>query len=212
MTPTALLLTVLWAISSHRDSQSATELLENGIYAEDTQGDLDRAIRFYREVLTASHAERSIAAHALLRLGMCHFKSGRVGDAQAAFKRLASRYPEQKTILAQIPATTTQTTVSPERARRIGLFLSRVLRHDPAAAGVLLDAGGWVAIDRLLSGAALRDFPIEREEFDEVVRTSDKRRFTISQDCAYVRANYGHSVAVDLQLSPEGHANTTSSH
>jgi putative RNA 2'-phosphotransferase len=43
---------------------------------------------------------------------------------------------------------------------------------------------------------------IDRVELDEVVRTSDKRRFVISSDRLRIRANQGHSVSVNLGLQP----------
>jgi putative RNA 2'-phosphotransferase len=87
------------------------------------------------------------------------------------------------------------------RAQRVGRFLSLVLRHQPDAADVALDAFGWVAVDVLLAGAARRGFPIERAELDEVVRTNDKQRFAVSEDGQRIRASQGHSVAVDLGLA-----------
>jgi putative RNA 2'-phosphotransferase len=89
-----------------------------------------------------------------------------------------------------------------ERAVRLSKFLSLVLRHEPAAAGVALDPEGWVGIDDLLAGMARRGLPINRTELDEVVRTSDKHRFAISPDHRRIRANQGHSVSVDLGLQP----------
>ena len=33
-------------------------------------------------------------------------------------------------------------------------FMSLILRHDPAAAGIALDANGWAVIDEMLAGMA----------------------------------------------------------
>jgi putative RNA 2'-phosphotransferase len=90
-----------------------------------------------------------------------------------------------------------------ERATRISKFLSLVLRHSPAAAGVTLDAEGWVAVEDLLVGAAHRGDSFTRAELEEVVQTSDKQRFIFSLDAQRIRANQGHSVFVDLGLTPE---------
>ncbi len=86
------------------------------------------------------------------------------------------------------------------RRTRISKFLSLVLRHRPAAAGVALDAEGWVGVDDLLAGVARHGMPIGRDELDEVVATNDKRRFSVSSDGQRIRANQGHSLAVDLGL------------
>jgi len=89
------------------------------------------------------------------------------------------------------------------RATSISKYLSLVLRHDPAAAGVTLDAEGWVGVDDLLAGAARHGFSFTRAELEEVVQTNEKQRFTLSHDSQRIRASQGHSVSVDLGLTPE---------
>jgi len=77
-------------------------------------------------------------------------------------------------------------------------LLSLVLRHDPAVAGVTLDAQGWVDVDALLAGLAAARRPLALAELEEIVATSDKRRFELSDDGKRIRATQGHSVPVDL--------------
>ncbi|MBI2394056.1 MAG: RNA 2'-phosphotransferase [Deltaproteobacteria bacterium] len=79
-------------------------------------------------------------------------------------------------------------------------FLSYVLRHHPAAIGITLDEAGWVAVDALLDALRAHGRPLEREQLEEIVRTSDKQRFALEH--GRIRAHQGHSVAVDLALSP----------
>jgi putative RNA 2'-phosphotransferase len=88
--------------------------------------------------------------------------------------------------------------IKKERATSISKYLSLVLRHDPAAAGVTLDAEGWVSVEELLAGAARHGHSFTRAELDEVVQKSDKQRFAFSLDAQRIRANQGHSVSVDL--------------
>lgn len=87
-----------------------------------------------------------------------------------------------------------------KRLVRVSKYLSRHLRHDPRRLGLTLELGGWVPVDALLSAAARAGFGISRDELDMVIATSDKQRFSLSEDGARIRANQGHSVAVDLQL------------
>jgi putative RNA 2'-phosphotransferase len=84
----------------------------------------------------------------------------------------------------------------------ISKFLSYVLRHKPQAVGIVLDAEGWVAIEELLSAASRDGRSITRQQLDEVVATNDKKRFSISSDGQQIRANQGHSIEVDLNLTP----------
>jgi len=85
---------------------------------------------------------------------------------------------------------------------RTSKFLSLVLRHEPGKIGLQLDPQGWVSIDELLAKAA-RHLPLTNELLHEVVRTSDKQRFAISEDGTRIRANQGHSVPVELGLAPQ---------
>lgn len=79
-------------------------------------------------------------------------------------------------------------------------FLSLVLRHHPDRIGLSLSPEGWVEVETLLAAAAGAGHGIDREVLEEVVRSNDKRRFCFSDDGLRIRANQGHSVAVDLQL------------
>ena len=44
---------------------------------------------------------------------------------------------------------------------------------------------------------------LSRELIEEVVATNDKQRFALSEDGRLIRANQGHSIAVDLGLAPQ---------
>lgn len=81
-------------------------------------------------------------------------------------------------------------------------FLSLILRHEPHLVGIHLSEGGWVRVDELLARCAQASKPISLELLKEVVETSDKRRFALSEDGLFIRANQGHSVEIELGLSP----------
>jgi putative RNA 2'-phosphotransferase len=85
---------------------------------------------------------------------------------------------------------------------QLSKFLSFVLRHKPDAIGLALDPQGWVGIDELIEKANAARTPFTREELLHVVKTSDKKRFSISTDGLRIRAAQGHSVSVELGLSP----------
>ena len=82
-------------------------------------------------------------------------------------------------------------------------FLSFVLRHKPDAIGLTLDPQGWVSIDELVEKGNAAGTRLGREELLHVVATSDKKRFSVSDDGQRIRAAQGHSVAVELGLSPQ---------
>lgn len=80
--------------------------------------------------------------------------------------------------------------------------LTYALRHAPHSLGLELDTGGWADVDDLLRGLRSAGLMVSRTELAEVVRTSDKQRFAYDATGTRIRANQGHSVAVDLQLEP----------
>jgi putative RNA 2'-phosphotransferase len=85
---------------------------------------------------------------------------------------------------------------------QLSKFLSFILRHDPGAIGIALDANGWVEIDRLLTACGTHGMAMTRDVFEMIVATSSKQRFAISEDGLRVRANQGHSIEVDLAYEP----------
>ncbi|MEU1122952.1 RNA 2'-phosphotransferase [Streptomyces sp. NPDC005899] len=87
-----------------------------------------------------------------------------------------------------------------QRTVKVSKYLSKHLRHQPERIGITLDANGWVDIEAVLRACALHGFPVTREEIDHVVETNDKRRFAVAD--GRIRASQGHTVAVDLGLSP----------
>jgi putative RNA 2'-phosphotransferase len=92
--------------------------------------------------------------------------------------------------------------MGPKQVIRLSKFLSRYLRHEPAAIGLQLQEGGWVGVDELLAACAARGVPISRAQLAELVAGSDKQRFAFDADGTRIRAQQGHSVEVDLQLAP----------
>jgi putative RNA 2'-phosphotransferase len=87
-------------------------------------------------------------------------------------------------------------------ATRLSKFLSLHLRHKPAAIGLHLQEGGWVGVEELLTACAAHGVSLSREELNELVAGSDKQRFAFDASGRRIRAQQGHSVAVDLQLTP----------
>jgi tetratricopeptide (TPR) repeat protein len=80
---------------------SPSELLEQGVYAEETKGDLDAALKLYRQAVTEAKAGWTAGAQAQFRLGVCYCKKKDSAAATAAFEQLVKDYPEQKELAAQ---------------------------------------------------------------------------------------------------------------
>ena len=76
-------------------AKDAPVLLEKGLQAEETAGDLDKAIVTYRQIVEQAEAERGQVAEARYRLGMSYLKKGEKEKAQEAFEKLLTLYPDQ---------------------------------------------------------------------------------------------------------------------
>lgn len=94
-------------------------------------------------------------------------------------------------------------TLDDKTLKKHSRFLSRILRHKPELIGIELDNNGYVAVETLLNALQNSQFPMTRAILDEVVANNDKKRFSYSDDGLKIRANQGHSVSVDLGLSPQ---------
>lgn len=85
---------------------------------------------------------------------------------------------------------------------KISKFLSLVLRHKPEEIGLMLDNEGWANISDLIQQSNQNNVVFTFNELKEVVDTNDKKRFLFSDDFLKIRANQGHSIKVDLKLTP----------
>ncbi|MCU0570327.1 MAG: RNA 2'-phosphotransferase [Oculatellaceae cyanobacterium Prado106] len=78
--------------------------------------------------------------------------------------------------------------------------MSLILRHQPEVIQMSLSHDGWADMGELIEKANHHGFNFSRESIAEIVATSDKQRFKISDDGQRIRANQGHSVPVDVGL------------
>lgn len=83
---------------------------------------------------------------------------------------------------------------------RTSRYISMILRHHPEKAGVTLDQHGWADVDALIEGVS-QTHPLTRELLEEIVRTDEKQRYSFSEDGTKIRANQGHSIPVDVELT-----------
>ncbi|MDJ0704189.1 MAG: RNA 2'-phosphotransferase [Leptolyngbyaceae cyanobacterium MO_188.B28] len=86
---------------------------------------------------------------------------------------------------------------------KLSKFLSYVLRHRPDEIGLHLDGQGWVNVEYLLKQANAHNVHLTQALLEEIVAANNKQRFSFSNDSQKIRANQGHSVAIDLGLEPQ---------
>src|ERR1041385_3127890 len=93
---------MLFASAPSAHAASAAELLEKGIYTEETKGDLGAASQIYQQIVDDPRADRSLAAQAQLRLGLCELKLGHKPQAISALERLTQDFPDKDKLLALV--------------------------------------------------------------------------------------------------------------
>ena len=86
---------------------------------------------------------------------------------------------------------------------QISKFLSQILRHKPGKIGLTLDKNGWANVAELLEKSAAAGMTIDTETLQQVIDTNDKKRYALSEDGLRIRANQGHSIKIDLELTPQ---------
>jgi putative RNA 2'-phosphotransferase len=92
--------------------------------------------------------------------------------------------------------------VNNQKLIKLSRFLSYVLRHKPDEIDLTIDPQGWVSVEELLQKAQQAGKPITRELLETIVENDDKQRYSFNADGSMIRANQGHSVEIDLNLTP----------
>ena len=83
-------------------AQTASELLQKGIYAQETEGNLDNAILIYRQIVNSAPAQREIAAQAQYRLAQSLLQKGDLTEASREFERLARDYADYGNLVSSL--------------------------------------------------------------------------------------------------------------
>ena len=98
---TIILFLVVALIAPAALAKSASVLLQEGLYAEEVDGDLDAAIKIYAQIIKDSSAQRSHVAQALYRQGMCYMKKQQEQQAKLAFEKLVAEYSDQTNVVSK---------------------------------------------------------------------------------------------------------------
>lgn len=80
-------------------------------------------------------------------------------------------------------------------------YLSLILRHKPEAIDITLDKHGWANVHDLIASIVKNNPGFNMEVLEEIVRTDNKQRYSFNPDKTLIRANQGHSIPVDVELS-----------
>jgi hypothetical protein len=97
--PALFFTATLLAAAPAARAESPSDILEQGIYSEQTKGDLDGAMQLYQKVIAQAKSNQALAAQAQYHLGVCYYKKQEFTEANAAFESLIKDYPDQTNVV-----------------------------------------------------------------------------------------------------------------
>ncbi len=80
-------------------AKTAAELLREGLYVEEVEGDLDKAVGIYQQIIEDPAAPKNLVAQALYRQGAVFLKKKQEQEARAVFSKLVENYSDQTDVV-----------------------------------------------------------------------------------------------------------------
>jgi hypothetical protein len=93
-------LLTLSLLATAGSAQTAAELLQKGIYTQQTAGDVDGAIKIYQQVIGMAGVDHAIAARAQMQLVSAFLQKGDLPAAARELTTLRLNYGDQKEVVA----------------------------------------------------------------------------------------------------------------
>lgn len=81
----------------------------------------------------------------------------------------------------------------------ISKYIALILRHKPEVIDIKLDEHGWANVDELIKGIQ-KQYSFTMLDLEKIVNEDNKQRYSFNEDKTLIRANQGHSIAVDVEL------------
>ncbi len=91
----SFILLVFGSIAIAAEVKSPAVLLQEGLYAEETEGNLDKAMEIYSQIREKYNDVERISAIATYQLGLCYLKKDENKKAAELFEEVVSYYPQQ---------------------------------------------------------------------------------------------------------------------
>ncbi|MBI2949367.1 MAG: PD40 domain-containing protein [Verrucomicrobia bacterium] len=153
--PLAILVLLLLA-SAAPAAESLSVLLQKGIFAEETEGNLETAIKIYEDIVKDGDANRSLVAQAQYRLAMCRLKQGKEDEAVTAFRKLIVQFYDAADLVAKSRDRLV------ELGQPAGATVVRRVWSGPDAAGDKISADGrhLAFVDWNTGNIAVRDLVV----------------------------------------------------
>jgi len=83
---------------------------------------------------------------------------------------------------------------------KISKFLSLILRHNPPKYNLNIEKNGWANVNEIIKIINKKFNKIDLNDLKKIVKNDNKQRYKLLNN--KIRANQGHSINVDLDLTP----------
>ena len=84
--------------------------------------------------------------------------------------------------------------------KKLGRFISLILRHKPETIDLKLDKNGWANTKELIEKISKSGREIDFEILERIVNENNKKRYSFNEVKTKIRAVQGHSIDVNLEL------------
>ena len=94
--------------------------------------------------------------------------------------------------------------LTPKQLTKLSRFLSYILRHKPEEINLSLDSEGYADINQLITLTNIHtDYNLTHSILDQIVSTDSKHRYSYDDTKTKIRADQGHFIPVDLNLTAQ---------
>lgn len=96
---TTIILLAAALLTQSATAKTPAVLLQEALYAEETEGNLEKAIEIYEEVLDEASQIQRIASRATYQLGLCYLKKDQNDQAAKYFQQVITNFPNRTIIV-----------------------------------------------------------------------------------------------------------------
>jgi Tol biopolymer transport system component len=182
-----IIVTVVIGSGGVRDqsAKSAQDMFQKALSLERAVGNLKEAIALYGKVVEIS-SDRSLAAQALLRIGMCYEKLGR-SEARKAYEEVLARYADQPEFAAKARERLAAMEAS-AAASLSSTMTARMIENPPGDTPMCTVSpdGRYLAFTDWRTGdLAIKDLQTGKDRRLTDEGTEGKENVTVSQGCGW---------------------------
>ncbi|HEX9971099.1 MAG TPA: T9SS type A sorting domain-containing protein [bacterium] len=127
----SLLIAVIFLlVEISQAQQHPQQIFQTGLYREEVEGDLEKAISCYQKIIDNYSGYRSLAANAWLHIGFCYEKLGKE-KALDAYQKILREFQDQSEVVAIVKARVKNTSIrnAPKDATIDGRELTSDIRQ-----------------------------------------------------------------------------------